>query len=82
MATSLPFRANIGISLLVDPVNQPTVTHVYRGYQSICLLAQQIPTSVASRTWLWARAAKCTAARAIEGVVAAAAAKSLIDRWR
>ena len=67
MATSLPLCANIGISLLVDPVNQPTVTHVYRGYQPIYLLAQLIPTSGAPRTWLWARAAKCTAARAIRG---------------
>ena len=57
MATSLPFCANIGISLLVDPVNQPTVTHVYRGHQSIYLLAQQIPTSAASRTSSCATAA-------------------------
>jgi hypothetical protein len=50
MTTSLAFCANKGISLLVDPVNQPTVIHVYRGHQFICLLAQQIPTSAASRT--------------------------------
>ncbi len=43
MTTSLAFCANIGISLLVDPLNEPPVAHVYRGHQSICLVAQQIP---------------------------------------
>jgi hypothetical protein len=62
MTISLAFCANNGISLLVDPVNQPTVTHVYRGRQFICRLAQQIPTSAASRTSSCATAASSAAA--------------------
>jgi hypothetical protein len=62
MTTSLAYRANNAISLLVDPVNQPTVTHVYRGHPFICPLAQQIPTSAASRTSSCATAASSAAA--------------------
>ena len=46
MAVSLPFCPNLGISLLVDLVSEPTV----RGHQSIGLLAQQIPISAADGT--------------------------------
>ena len=60
MATSLPFCANNGISLLVDPVDQPTVTH---GHQSIYLLAQQIPTAAAS----WVSSCATTASSVTEG---------------
>jgi hypothetical protein len=63
MATSLPFCANNGISLLVDPVNRPPVAHVYRGHQSIYLLAQQIPTAAAS----WVSLCATTASSVTEG---------------
>ncbi len=50
MTTSLVSCANTGISLLDDPLNEPTVTDVYSSHQPTCLLAPQIPTSAASRT--------------------------------
>jgi hypothetical protein len=49
MTTSLAFCANTGSSLLDGPVIEPTVTNVYSGYQPAYLLAQQIPTTVASQ---------------------------------
>jgi hypothetical protein len=52
MATSPPSCANTDIALLVDLVNEPTVTNAYSGHQSICLLAQQIPTLAASQSSL------------------------------
>ena len=50
MAVSLPFCLNTGKFRLVDPVVEPTLTTAYGNYQSIFLLAQQIPTSAADRT--------------------------------
>ena len=47
MTTSLVSCANTGISLLDDPVNEPTVTDVYSSHQPTCLLAPQIPTCLA-----------------------------------
>jgi len=50
MTASLAFSADYGISQLVEPLNEPPAVHVYRGHQTIFLLAQQISTSAAPRT--------------------------------
>jgi hypothetical protein len=63
MTTSLVSCANTGVSLLDDPVNEPTVTDVYRSHQPTFLLAPQIPTTAASPTSSCAK----TASSAVEG---------------
>jgi hypothetical protein len=63
MTTSLVSCANTGISLLDDPVNEPTVTDVYSSHQPTCLLEPQIPTTAASRT----SSCATTASSAAEG---------------
>jgi len=61
MTASLVSYANTGISLCDDSVNQPTVTDVCSSHQPTCLLAPQISTKAASRTFSCATTASSVA---------------------